>query len=128
MHVIVARREPGAPLGARLLRLRALVRRHELDHGAQRKRHDVDDVRADRHLALEAAAGEAAVAGERLPQGALGVGRIAAQQPRQPAHRAALAGHDAAAMLGEEGAQLAGLRAVEDAALRRDPCGPRRSP
>ena len=50
---------------------------------------------------------------------ALGVGRIAAQQPRQPAHRAALVRHPALAVLGEQRAQQLRLVAVEHAAARR---------
>ena len=69
---------------ARVLRL---SRRHQVDHASERKRDEIHDVRADRHLPLEAAAGKAPVVGQRLPQNAFGFGRIAPQKPRQPAHR-----------------------------------------
>ncbi len=74
---------------------------------------------ADRHLPLEALAGEAAVVGERMPERALGLGRIAAQEPREAAHRATLAGRAGLAILGEQGAQRGCLLAVEHAAARR---------
>src|SRR5216684_7048783 len=118
-HPIVPRLEPRALAGPGLSRLGAFPFGHKVDHGAQRERHDVDNMRPNRDLALEAAAGETAIPGERLPQGPLGVSWIAAQQARQPAHRPALARHPAAAVLGQKLPQHAGLPAVEDAASRR---------
>ena len=56
---------------------------------------------------------------KRVPERALGLGRIAAQEPRQPAHRAALVRHPALAVLGEQRAQQRRLVAVEQAAARR---------
>src|SRR5262249_49194347 len=44
---VVARREPGVLLGASAAKLVALVRRHHVDYRAQRKRHEVGDVRPD---------------------------------------------------------------------------------
>ena len=86
-----ARDSPAAPshasLSARGGGRFALVLRHEIDHDAQRKRDEVGDVRPDRHLPLEALAGEPAVIDQRVPQRALGVGRVAPEQAREPAHR-----------------------------------------
>ena len=76
-------------------------------------------MRADRNLALEAEAREPPIAHERIPERAFGLGRIAAKQPRQAAHRAALARDPALAVLGDQRAQHLGLRAVEHAAARR---------
>src|ERR1700694_5464272 len=66
-HAIAASSEPGALLGARLGGGAGFVDRHEVDDEPQWKRHEVADVLADWRLALEAAAGAAAVADQRLP-------------------------------------------------------------
>ena len=85
---------------------------------AQRERHDAAPPRPDRNLALEAQAREPPVAHERIPEHAFGLGWIAAEQPRQAAHRPPLARHPAVAVLGDERAQHLALRAVEHAAAR----------
>ena len=118
-HAIAALGEIAPPLGARGDRGRGLVGGHQLDRHPQRKRHHVGDVRPDRHLALEAVADEAPVAHESVPELALGLGRIAAQQPRQPAHRTALVRHLAGVVLGQQRAQQRRLVAVEQPAPRR---------
>src|SRR5215471_13305789 len=86
-HPVVPRLEPRSFAPPGLGRLRAFPAGHEIDHGAQWERHDINNMRPNRDLALEAAGGEAAILGERLPQGPLCVGRIAAQQARKAAHR-----------------------------------------
>ena len=63
--------------------------------------------------------GEAPVVGERVPKQALGLGRIAAQQPRQPAHRATLARSSMLGVFGEQCAKRLCLLAVQDAAACR---------
>jgi len=59
----------------------ALVVRNELDREPQRKRDEIRNPFSHRRLALELAS-EAAVVLQRIPQRALGIGRIAAEQPR----------------------------------------------
>ena len=76
-------------------------------------------MRADRHLALEPRSGEAAVVDERSPEGALGLGGIAAEQPREPPHRPAFGGHAALPVLGKQRPQHFRFLAVEHAAPRR---------
>ena len=79
---------------------------------------EIDDVRRDRHLPLEAEFGEPPVLDQRIPQNALRFGRIAAQQPCEAAHRAAVRPSAALSMLGKQGAQHLRLLAVEHPALR----------
>src|SRR5499427_5192571 len=76
-------------------------------------------MRPDRDLALDAFACKAAIVGESVPQQPLGVGRIATQEPRQPAHRAAFTRRGALTVLREQRAQCLGFLAVEHAAARR---------
>src|ERR1043166_4377120 len=118
-HLIAALDEPRAPLAPRLGGLLALPGRSEIDHGAQRERHHVDNMASDRRLPLEAVSGEAAVLGERVPQQALGLGRITPQKPREPTDRRALGCCPALFVLGQERAQHFRLLAVEDSAARR---------
>ena len=72
-----------------------------------------------RSLALELP-GEAAVAGQRLPQDPLGVGRIPTQQPGQPTHGRTVAGRRRPLpVLGQKRAQPRRLLAIKHAALGR---------
>ena len=66
-HPITARLEPCLLLGARFGGGLFLVARHHVEHQAQVERHEIVDMRSDRHLALEAAAGKAAIVDERGP-------------------------------------------------------------
>ncbi len=118
-HRVVVGFEPVALLRARRRGRRALVRRDKIDDEAERKRDEVADRLPDRGLPLKAAPGKAPVVGQRLPQRPLGIGRIAAKEPRQTADRPALLGNAAGAVLGEQRAQQLGLFAVEHAAARR---------
>ena len=101
-----------------------LLAGNDVDHHPQRERDEVGDMRTDRNLPLEALPGKSPVTRERLPQRAFGFGRIAAEQPRQPPHRAALTRHPAVAVFRQQGAQRFGLFAVQHAAA----AGPLRPP
>ena len=95
---------------------------------AQRKRHEVGDVRADRRLPLEAVAGKTPVPGERVPQARARHRSdcgAAAAPARAPARARPAPGP---AVLGEQRAQQRRLVAVEHAARAPAPCGLRRSP
>src|SRR3984957_17556402 len=117
-HRVVMRFKPFALVRPGFFGGLAFVGRHQIDHQPQRERYEVADVLADRRLALKDETGEAAVIDQSFPQHTFGFGRIAPQEPRQPAHRAALLRHPAGTVLGEQRAQHFGLRAVEHAAAR----------
>src|SRR5215831_11770317 len=90
-HPIIPRLEPGParrPVGNNGL---ALARVDEFDRDPVHEGDEIRNVPADRGLALELA-GEAAVAGERLPEQPLGIGRVAAEKAREPANSAAAVG------------------------------------
>ena len=76
-HAIIASLEPASPLDAIGAHGLALIVRNEFDREPQRKRDEIRNLPPDRSLALELA-GEAAIAGQRLPQQPLRVGRIPA--------------------------------------------------
>ena len=77
-------------------------------------------MRPDRDLPLEAASRKAPVPGESLPQRTVGVGWIAAKQPRQPTHGSAFARRARFGIFREQRAQGRGFLSVEHAAA----CGP----
>jgi hypothetical protein len=106
-------------LGTRLPRRVGLIGWHQFDNKTQPERHQVDDMRADGRLAFEFVAGKPAVLGELVPQRAFGLGRIAAQEPRQPANRAPSARALTLVVLVEQRTQHQRLVAVEQTAARR---------
>src|SRR5262249_37439520 len=110
---IAALLEPVAPRRTRLGSLLALSVRTEITHQPQRERDDVGDVAPDWRLPLEAVAGEAPVLRQRVPQLALRLGWVPAQESRQPTHRRALGAGAALVVLGQERAQHLGLLAIE---------------
>jgi hypothetical protein len=69
-------RKPASLFRARVFRLRRFVSRHEIDHGAQRERNQIRNVRADRHLPFETEARETAVFHETFPKRTFGIGGI----------------------------------------------------
>src|SRR5262249_10936608 len=89
------------------------------DHALELERNEIRNVRTNRHLALETAAGEAAVVDQRLPENAFSLGGIPTQQTRQPAYRPALPRHAATAMLSQQIAQFLRPGGIKDAAARR---------
>src|SRR5262245_29523814 len=115
-HAIAPRDQPSAALGTRSSRALAFLLREKIDHQPQRKRDKIGDMRSDRDLPLDALVGKAPVGGERVPKRALGVGRVAAQEPREPARRAGFA--RCVAVLGDERAQRGRFLAVEHTAAR----------
>src|SRR4029077_16676859 len=118
-HAIPTLRKVSVPFSTRVRGFAGFMRRHQLKDALQRKRDEIGDVRADRHLTLEALAGETPIVHQRLPQYAFGLRRISAQEPRQSAHRSALARYAAAAMLRQQVAQLLGFGCVEHATFGR---------
>ena len=86
-HFVIVLGEPAPPLDARQRRGLGLALRHQIDRAFERERDEVGDMRSERYLALEAQTGEAPVIGHRPPQAALGLRRVAPQEPRQAALR-----------------------------------------
>src|SRR5262249_6056235 len=97
----------------------AFLRGNELDHHSQRERDEIGDVRPDWDLPLDAFSRKPPIVGERVPQRALGIGGIAAKEPRKPAHWTARGSPAALPVLGEQRAERGGFLAVEHAAARR---------
>ena len=118
-HAIAALDQPGrfarAPWRLRPPR----PRRHHVDHHLERERDEIADVRTDRRLPLESAAGEAAIVHQApatkcaRPRSGCGAGAAPARAPG----RARTA--RGPAMLGEQRAQHLRFLAVEHAAARR---------
>ena len=100
-------RRASALVGARLRGFLGFPPRHEVDHHPQRKRHKIRDVRADRRLPLEAEACETPILVHARPTARAPPRSDCAEQPRKPAHRAALVRHVSVAVLGEQRAQRA---------------------
>src|SRR5258707_532282 len=80
-HAIVARDEISVPFGARARSLLCFLWRHEIDDAFERERNEICNVRADRHLPLEAAAGKAAGHHPRPPPDAVSLPPNSAQPP-----------------------------------------------
>ena len=106
-----------------------LLRVDQFDGEAVHKGNEIRDLPADRRLPLELA-GEAAVPGQRLPQDALGIGRVSPQQPGEPLQRTAASRTPRR----PGGPARPAARAAASPARRRArhpwpaPCGPPRSP
>src|SRR6185437_12816307 len=60
-HAVLALDKVTMPLGSVTRSLIALICRHEIDDTLERERHEIDDMRADRHLPFKAPAGKTPV-------------------------------------------------------------------